>query len=110
MFRKILFSTLFSLFLVFNFAHASTPEYTVEIKDHRFVPDVVELPKNQKVKIVIKNLDPTPEEFESHDLNREKIIGGNAEGVIVVGPLKSGEYHFFGEFNEETAQGKFIVK
>jgi hypothetical protein len=29
---------------------------------------------------------------------------------IWVGPLKAGEYGFFGEFNEDTAQGKLIVE
>ena len=59
---------------------------------------------------MIKNEDATPEEFESHALNREKIIPGNSEGVVFVGPLDTGEYPFVGEFHEDSAQGKLIVK
>lgn len=91
-------------------ALADTPVFEITIKDHKFNPATVEIPAGQKVKLVIKNQDPTPEEFESHDFNREKVISGNSEGVIFVGPLNAGEYKFFGEFHEKTAQGKLIVK
>lgn len=89
---------------------AETPIFEIAIKDHKFNPAIVEIPAGQKVKLVIKNQDPTPEEFESHDFNREKVISGNSEGVVFVGPLDAGEYKFFGEFHEKTAQGKLVVK
>ncbi len=89
---------------------AETPVFEIVIKDHKFNPANVEIPAGQKVKLVIKNQDPTPEEFESHDFNREKVISGNSEGIVFVGPLDAGEYKFFGEFHEKTAQGKLVVK
>lgn len=91
-------------------AYAQTAEYTTSIKDHRFVPDVIEIPANTKVKLLVRNEDATPEEFESHALHREKIIKGNSTATILLGPLKAGEYPFVGEFHEETAQGKIIVQ
>ena len=91
-------------------AAQAVQEIVVVIKDHKFSPDVVEVPAGEKVKLVIMNEDPTPEEFESHELNREKIIRGNSKGIVLIGPLKAGEYPFFGEFNEATAQGKVVVK
>ncbi len=89
---------------------AETPVFEIAIKDHKFNPATVEIPAGKKVKLVIKNQDPTPEEFESHELNREKVIAGNSQGIILVGPLEAGEYPFFGEFHEKTAQGKLFVK
>ena len=89
---------------------AFASEATLVIKDHRFIPEALEIPAGQKVKITIDNQDSTPEEFESHELNREKIIPGNSKGIVFVGPLEPGEYPFFGEFNMDTAQGKIIVK
>jgi len=86
------------------------PVFNIDIKDHKFIPETVEIPANTKVKLLVKNLDKTPEEFESHDFNREKVIPGNSEANIFVGPLKPGEYKFFGEFNPATAQGKLVVK
>lgn len=89
---------------------AATPVIDISIKDHLFYPSVVEIPANTKVKLFIRNLDPTAEEFESYELNREKVISGQSKTVIFIGPLPPGEYPFFGEFFPKTAQGKVVVK
>ncbi|MGD8559503.1 MAG: cupredoxin domain-containing protein [Gammaproteobacteria bacterium] len=91
-------------------AQADVPQYDLIIKDHQFTPANLEIPAGKKVKLVVKNQDATPEEFESHELNREKMITGNSSAVIYVGPLDPGSYKFFGEFNPKTAQGTLIVK
>lgn len=90
-------------------AAAETPEFTLTIKDHKFEPAALTIPAGKKVKLKVVNADTTPEEFESHELNREKVIPGGATASIFVGPLKPGEYPFFGEFNPATAQGKLVV-
>ncbi len=89
---------------------AATPVIEISIKDHLFYPSEIEIPANTKVKLFIKNLDPTAEEFESYELNREKVISGQSKTVIFIGPLPPGEYPFFGEFFPKTAQGKVVVK
>ena len=82
---------------------------TLRIKDHLFVPAELTVPANTRFRLLIINEDATAEEFESVSLNREKVIMGNSEGVIFLGPLSAGEYSFFGEFNPRTAQGRLIV-
>lgn len=89
---------------------AKTPIVEIEIKDHLFQPSEIVIPANTKIKLIIKNLDPTPEEFESYELNREKVINGSSKAVIFIGPLPAGEYPFFGEFYPKTAQGKVLVE
>lgn len=89
---------------------AAEGEFTITIKDHRFEPSKIHVPAHQKVKLVISNLDATPEEFESHDLNREKIITGAGKTTIYIGPLKPGQYTFVGEFHMDTAQGTVIAE
>lgn len=91
-------------------AWAATAEIEIIIKDHLFFPSVVEVPAGQKIKLRIINQDPTPEEFESYELNREKVIAGNRQTVIFIGPLEPGEYPFFGEFYPRTAQGKVVAR
>jgi hypothetical protein len=91
-------------------AHAADPEFQLVIKNHRFEPTEVKVPAGKKVKLIVHNQDPTPEEFESHVLNREKVIPGGAKATILIGPLKPGRYPFFGEFNEKTAQGVVIAE
>ena len=92
------------------FADEAMPEFTLTIKDHTFTPAALELPAGKRVKLIIDNQDPTPEEFESHKMKAEKVIPGASKGIVFVGPLQPGEYKFFGEFNEDKAQGVATVK
>ena len=94
----------------FSVSAFAVTEITVVIKDHKFEPSTVEIPAGEKVKLIVDNQDATPEEFESHELNREKVIRGNSKGIVLIGPLKEGTYPFFGEFNPATAQGQIIAK
>lgn len=91
-------------------AHAKPPVFEIEIRNHLFVPDTLTIPANTKVKLIIYNRDPTPEEFESYELNREKVIMGGRKAVVFIGPLAAGEYPFFGEFNPQTALGRLIAE
>ena len=91
-------------------ATAADETYTLTIRDHRFDPSQLDVPAGKRFKLVVKNLDATAEEFESHDLKREKVIAGKGEAVINIGPLKPGAYKFVGEYHESTAQGQLIAK
>lgn len=90
-------------------ALAALPEVVIEIRDHLFIPQTVRIPPNKKVRLVFINHDPTPEEIDSFDLNREKVIFGNSKGTIFVGPLDKGTYKFFGELHPNSAVGTVIV-
>ncbi|MGE5339689.1 MAG: cupredoxin domain-containing protein [Gemmatimonadota bacterium] len=85
-------------------------EFALTIKDHRFQPTEVRVPANTKVKLVITNKDSTAEEFESHTMNREKIIPPGGTITVFIGPLKPGRYPFVGEYHEKTAQGVVIAE
>jgi len=107
----------FSLMVIAGFvlplsatAAPQAQEYRIVIKNHRFEPAEVVVPAGQKLQLVVENQDATPEEFESHALNREKVIPGNSKANIFIGPLKPGSYDFVGEYHEDTARGKIIAK
>jgi len=89
---------------------AVAAEYTVVIKEHQFIPSQIEMKAGEKHRLIVQNHDSTPEEFESYELNREKIVSGNSKIIIFIPPLDAGEYPFFGEFNPKTAQGRIVVK
>jgi len=91
-------------------ALAEEGSYKLTIRDHRFDPAELEVPAGKRVKLVVHNADPTPEEFESHDLKREKVIPGGGTAILYIGPLAAGTYAFVGEFHEDTAKGRIIVK
>lgn len=91
-------------------ALADDPSFTIVIKNHKFEPAELTVPVGKRIRLIVDNQDPTPEEFESHSLKREKVIRGSAKATILIGPLKAGTYDFVGEFNEATAKGKIIAK
>ena len=91
-------------------ATAQQNEFTIVIKNHRFEPAELIVPAGMKVKLVVDNQDPTPEEFESHSLKREKVIKGGTKATIFIGPLKPGRYEFVGEYHESTAKGTIVAK
>lgn len=82
----------------------------ISIKDHRFYPSQIKVPAGAKLKLVVTNLDRTPEEFESDQMKFEKIVQGGGRITVIVPPLKPGQYKFFGEFNLATAQGMITAQ
>lgn len=101
---------LLGTFFLSQLATAATPIFEIKIRDHLFYPAELVIPANKKVKLLIINEDTTAEEFESYELNREKVIIGKSKAIIFIGPLDPGEYPFFGEFNMSTALGKIIAE
>ena len=90
--------------------HAEETTVLLTIRNHKFEPAEIVIPAGQKVKVVIENQDSTPEEFESYELNREKVVPAKGSVVIFVGPLKPGRYPFFGDFNRDSAKGVLVAK
>jgi plastocyanin len=105
--RQFAFACLTALPL---FAAAADSDITLVIKDHRFTPSEVKVPAGKKVKLIVDNQDATPEEFESHELKREKVIAAHSKATLSIGPLKAGRYPFVGEFHESTAKGVIIAE
>lgn len=91
-------------------AFAAEPEFALTIRDHRFTPAEIAIPANTKVRLVVDNQDATPEEFDSHALNREKVVPARSKVTLFIGPLAPGRYPFIGEFNASTAQGVVVVQ
>ena len=89
---------------------ADEPTFTLNIRDHHFDPAQIEVPVGVKFKLVVHNNDAAPEEFDSHELRREKVIPANGEATVNIGPLKAGTYNFAGEYHEDTAKGQLIAK
>ena len=90
-------------------AFADDPVVTITLRDHQFIPAEVPVPVGAKVKLLIKNEQPTNAEFESTSLHREKIVSPGGEITVFVGPLDPGSYEFFDDFNN-SARGHLIAK
>jgi plastocyanin len=90
-------------------AVADDPGFALALKNNQFVPSELQIPAGVKVKLVVRNDNPTPSEFESTQFHREKVVTPGQEIVVFVGPLDPGSYEFFDDFHPQT-RGHLIVK
>jgi hypothetical protein len=97
--------------LAFGPARAEQYAATIEIviKDKKFDPAEPKAPADKRIVIHLVNRDGAAMEFESKALKVEKVIAANSEGILRVGPLKSGRYEFFDDFNQAN-RGTLIVE
>src|ERR1022692_4404308 len=108
--NAVALAALFAATLACAARATDVPEFQLVIKNHNYQPAELKVPADTKFKLIVRNEDATPEEFESTDFNRETVVLSNHTVVIYVGPLRAGSYGFFGDFHRETAQGRLIVQ
>ncbi len=101
---------LFTAILAYNAHGADVPEYQLVLRNHSYQPAELKVPAAIKFRLIVKNEDATPEEFESTDFNRETLVPANHSVTIFIGPLPAGNYAFFGDFHRDTAQGRLVVQ
>ncbi len=85
-------------------------QVVLTIENHVFSPAEIHVRAGQKTQILVKNLDPTAEEFDSTSLKIEKVIAGKSEGVMRLRSLDPGSYPFTGEYHTDTAKGVVIAE
>jgi hypothetical protein len=109
---QILNRTLLLLLVFYPFCAYASERVIIEImiKEHKFIPDHIHAPEDKVIVLIVQNQDDVAEEFESIDLKREKLIPSHSKAKIVIGPLKAGEYKFFGEFHNPQPQGMLLVE
>jgi len=98
------------LLLLPSLCLAGDAEFGLSIREHRFEPAELHVPAGKRIRLTIVNQDPTPEEFESYELQREKLIAGNSSGTVFIGPLDPGRYPFFGDFHPQTTTGVILAE
>jgi plastocyanin domain-containing protein len=100
----------FTLALPVGLANAADPATaSLTIRNHSFEPNELEVPAGQKIELHVSNADPSPAEFESPELHREKVVPDGQEVVVFIGPLRAGSYEFYDDFNPH-ARGHIIAR
>lgn len=89
-------------------ARAQDPVATLNYTSTGFSPAVVKVPSGQRIPIAVRNQTDRPMEFESHDLNREKLVPGSSVVRLWIGPLDAGRYQFFDDFRPALS-GTIVV-
>ena len=98
---KCLTATILAGWFAFSAAAFAADPVTLVIHDKHFEPEHLQLPAGVKLKLVVRNQDAIPAEFESYDLSREVVVPGHGEVTIYIGPMDPGSYGFFNDFNHD---------
>ena len=83
--------------------------YSLTIHDDRFEPSTLNVKAGVKFQLRVRNARKVAAEFESAELNREKVVPAGQSTVIKVGPLAPGTYAFFDDFHQST-RGRLLAK
>jgi hypothetical protein len=86
------------------------PTFKIEMKDGVISPLRIEVPANKPFKLEIHNIGKTPTEFESIELNREKVLAPQSQSFIVFRKLSPGEYTFFDDFHPEAPKALLVAR
>ena len=107
---KIFYIFILLFLSMFNIHAAERVKFEISIKDHKFVPETLEVPSGRVIILIVHNLDDVAAEFESFELKREKLIPAGGKIKLILKPMKAGEYEFFEDFYHPNPKGKLIVK
>lgn len=106
--KPMIYATALGIALLAGQAMAA--DLSIEVKKGGgFKPAEITVPAGEKIKLIVKNNDVVPAEFESYELKREEKIEPGATTEIFVGPLDAARYPFFDD-NNPAAKGVLIAK
>jgi hypothetical protein len=89
---------------------ADLPTFKLDMADGKLTPARIEVPAGKRIKIAISNSGKSAVEFESLQLRKEKVLAPGGQSFVVIAPLSPGEYKFFDDFHQATAQGVIVAK
>jgi len=90
---------------------ARAEELTVPlaVRDGGFEPAQVKMPSGAKVRLEVSNETSTAIEFESFELNRERVVQPGQKVAVYLSGLSTGQYQFFDDFHPER-KGVLVVE
>jgi len=91
------------------FATAEDHTISLTVTDAGFSPAELQAPVGSRVRIEITNQSSGAIEFESFELNRERVIQAGQTVTVYVTGLDAGSYAFFDDFHQER-KGTLVVR
>jgi hypothetical protein len=75
-----------------------------------FEPDELVVKAKTPFRLRVVNAAKDPIEFESFELNRERVVLPGAEIVVYLPALDPGSYKYFDDFHHDTGEGTITAK
>lgn len=92
-------------------ASATADDHTIalSVTDTGFDPAQIQAPSAGRVRIEVTNRSSGAIEFESFDLNRERVVQAGQTVTVYVTGLNPGTYAFFDDFHQER-KGALVIR
>ncbi|MFN8544297.1 MAG: cupredoxin domain-containing protein [Candidatus Binatia bacterium] len=90
-------------------AHADEAPIALAVEADGFAPTAIEAAARTSFRIAITNKTDRAIEFESFELNRERVVQPGQTVNVYLSDLEPGRYEFFDDFNQQR-RGALLVK
>jgi plastocyanin len=97
------------LLSVLGIARADDVSLPLAVHDGGFEPAQVKTPSGAKIRLEVTNQTASAIEFESFELNRERVIQPGQKVAVYLSGLAPGRYEFFDDFHPER-KGVLVVE
>ena len=110
--NPIAFLRLIALLTVLIPAGARGDDTVIELRfeNRSFTPQTITVPANQSLILRITNASKEAIEFESFELNRERVVPPGSSITVYLPSLNPGTYHFFDDLHHDVGQGTLTAK
>jgi len=79
------------------------------VEEKGFAPAELEAPSGGRIRLEVTNGTSAAIEFESFELNRERVIQPGQTAAVYLSGLSAGKYEFFDDFHQ-SRRGVLIIK
>ena len=90
-------------------AHADEMVVPLAVHDGGFEPARLKTASGAKIRLEVTNQTAAAIEFESFELNRERVIQPGQKVAVYLSGLSAGEYEFFDDFHPDR-KGVLVVE
>jgi plastocyanin len=91
-------------------ARADQPAPQLRFADGRFEPAALDVAAGSPVRLTVINSGSSAVEFESFELNRERVVPPGRSITVLLPRLDPGQYHFFDDFHHDAGQGTITAR
>jgi hypothetical protein len=111
--RKLVITASAGMFAMAMFPAVSRgdqPAPQLKFANGRFEPASININAGAPAQLTVVNQGDSAIEFESFELNRERVVPPGGSIVVRLPKLDPGQYHFFDDFHHDAGQGTITAQ
>ncbi len=91
-------------------AHADDNPPKIVFKGGHFEPERLSVAAGRSFQLTVSNASRSAIEFESFELNRERVVAPGQTITVYLPSLSPGSYRFFDDFNHKAGGGTLVAR